>query len=100
MENERGGLFLSSMETARAAVGMALMNLTYNLKRLATMIRLKVFDFAKVGAPRFAGNSLKKGASPPKTARISPGNRQPALGVAGKILNVIVRKNAMELVGA
>jgi hypothetical protein len=28
-----------------------LMNLTYNLKRVETLIRLKVVDFDRVGAP-------------------------------------------------
>jgi IS5 family transposase len=51
MENEMGGLFLRSIGAARAAVGMGLMNLTYNLKRVETLIRLKVFDFDRVGAP-------------------------------------------------
>ena len=27
------------------------MNLTYNLKRIETLIRLKVFDFDRIGAP-------------------------------------------------
>jgi IS5 family transposase len=52
MENEMGGLFLRSIGAARAVVGVGLMNLTYNLKRVETLIRLKVFDFDRVGAPR------------------------------------------------
>ena len=28
------------------------MNLTYNLKRIEALIRLKVFDFDRIGAPK------------------------------------------------
>lgn len=52
MENEMGGIFLRSIGTACAKVGVGLMNLTYNLKRIETLIRLKVFDFDRIGAPR------------------------------------------------
>jgi IS5 family transposase len=55
MENEMGGIFLRSIGAARAAVGVGLMNLTYNLKRIETLIRLKVFDFKRVSAPKFPG---------------------------------------------
>lgn len=51
MENDMGGIFLRSIGTARAKVGVGLMNLTYNLKRIETLIRLKVFDFDRIGAP-------------------------------------------------
>jgi IS5 family transposase len=54
MENEMGGIFLRSIGQARAAVGTGLMNLAYNLKRIETLIRLKVFDFDRVGAPGVA----------------------------------------------
>ena len=47
-----GGIFLRSIGAARAAVGVGLMNLTYNLKRVEALIRLKVFDFDRVAAPR------------------------------------------------
>jgi len=43
------------MGAARAAVGVGLMNLTYNLKRIETLIRMKVFDFDRVGAPAMWG---------------------------------------------
>jgi len=51
MENEMGGIFLRSIGMARAAVGVGLMNLTYNLKRIETLIRLKVFKFDRIVAP-------------------------------------------------
>ena len=44
MENDMSGIFVRSIGTARAAVGVGLMNLTYNLKRIETLIRLKVFS--------------------------------------------------------
>jgi IS5 family transposase len=50
MENDMGGIFLRSLGAARAKVGVGLMNLTYNLKRIETLIRLKVFDFDRIGA--------------------------------------------------
>ena len=51
MENEMGGIFVRSIGLARAQVNVGLMNLTYNLKRIATLIRLKVFAFDRLGAP-------------------------------------------------
>lgn len=51
MENEMGGIFLRSIGMARAAVGVGLMNLTYNIKRVETLIRLKVFKFDRIVAP-------------------------------------------------
>lgn len=51
MENDMGGIFLRSIGIARAKVGVGLMNLTYNLKRIETLVRLKVFSFDRVGAP-------------------------------------------------
>lgn len=51
MENDLGGIFLRSIGAARAKVGVGLMNLTYNLKRIETLMRLKVFDFDRIGAP-------------------------------------------------
>jgi IS5 family transposase len=51
MENDMGGIFLRSIGAARAKVGVGLMNLTYNLKRIETLIRLKVFDFDRIAAP-------------------------------------------------
>lgn len=48
MENEMGGIFLRSIGIARAKVGVGLMNLAYNIKRIETLIRLKVFAFDRV----------------------------------------------------
>lgn len=50
--NSMGGIFLRSIGAARAKVGVWLMNLTYNLARIEVLIRLKVFDFDRVGASR------------------------------------------------
>lgn len=55
MENDMGGIFLRSIGAARAMVGVGLMNLTYNLKRIEALIRLKVFDFDRIGAPAMRG---------------------------------------------
>ena len=57
MENEMGGIFLRSIGAARAKVGVGLMNLTYNLKRIETLIRLKVFAFDRIGAPAAPANA-------------------------------------------
>ena len=51
MENEMGGIFLRSIGIARAKVGVGLMNLAYNLKRIEVLIRQRVFGFSRVGAP-------------------------------------------------
>jgi hypothetical protein len=51
MENDMGGIFVRSIGLARAQVNVGLMNLTYNLKRIETLIRLKVFAFDRIGAP-------------------------------------------------
>lgn len=50
MENEMGGIFLRSIGLARAKVGLGLMNLAYNLKRIEVLIRLNVFPFNRVMA--------------------------------------------------
>jgi len=59
MENDMGGIFLCSIGAARVKVGVSLMNLTYNLKRIETLIRLKVFDFDRIGAPVAQAIALK-----------------------------------------
>ena len=51
MENGMGGMFLRSVGLARAKVGVALMNLAYNLRRVEWLIRSKVFPFTRVTAP-------------------------------------------------
>lgn len=50
-QNSMGGIFLRSIGAARAAVGVGLMNLTYNLARIEILVRLKRFDFSRIGAP-------------------------------------------------
>ncbi len=52
MENSMGGIFLRSIGAARAKVGVGLMNLSYNLARIEVLIRLKVFDFDRIAAPK------------------------------------------------
>jgi len=49
-ENSMGGIFLRSIGMVRAAVGIGMMNLVYNLCRVETLIRYRVFDFDRVGA--------------------------------------------------
>lgn len=51
-ENSMGGIFVRSIGPARAKVGVGLMNLAYNLARIEVLIRLKVFDFDRIGAPK------------------------------------------------
>ena len=48
MENSMGGIFLRSIGAARAAVGVGLMNLSYNLARIEILIRTQVFSFDRV----------------------------------------------------
>jgi len=51
MENDMGGIFLRTIGAASVKVGVGLMKLTYNLKRIETQIRLKVFSFDRIAAP-------------------------------------------------
>jgi len=51
MEHGIGGMFLRSLGLARAKVGVALMNLAYNLRRVEWLIRSKAFPFTRVTAP-------------------------------------------------
>lgn len=48
MENDMGGIFLRSIGLARAKVGVSLMNLAYNLKRIEVLIRWGEFQFDRV----------------------------------------------------
>jgi len=57
MENSMGGIFLRSIGAARAKVGVGLMNLTYNLTRIEVLIRIKVFEFDRIGAPKMQGSA-------------------------------------------
>lgn len=52
MENSMGGIFVRSIGQVRAKVGVGLMNLAYNLARIEVLIRLKVFDFDRIDAPK------------------------------------------------
>jgi IS5 family transposase len=52
MENDMGGIFLRTIGHARAQVGVGLMNLAYNLKRIEVLIRHRVFGFDRIGASR------------------------------------------------
>lgn len=52
MENSMGGLFVRSIGIARARMGVALMNLAYNLSRVEVLIRNKVIGIDRVGTPK------------------------------------------------
>lgn len=52
MENSMGGIFLRTIGSARAKVGVTLMNLTYNISRVEILIRNKVFGFERISAPK------------------------------------------------
>lgn len=54
MENSMGGIFVRSIGMARAKVGVALMNLAYNLSRIELLIRNKTFGFERISAPKVA----------------------------------------------
>ena len=47
-----GGIFVRSIGIARAKVGVALMNLAYNLSRVEVLIRNKVIGIDRVGTPK------------------------------------------------
>lgn len=50
-ENSMGGIGLRSIGLARAKVGIALKNLTYNLCRVEVLIRQKVLSFTRLTTP-------------------------------------------------
>lgn len=50
MENSMGGMLLRCIGLARAKLGVALMNLAYNLQRIEVLIRNKVFAFDRITA--------------------------------------------------
>lgn len=52
MENSIGGIFVRTLGIARAKVGVALMNLAYNLSRIEVPIRNKVISIDRVSTPR------------------------------------------------
>ncbi|SER84998.1 Transposase DDE domain-containing protein, partial [Nitrosomonas sp. Nm51] len=54
MTNEMGGIAIRTIGLMRAKVQIGLLNLVYNIKRVATLIRKKYFGFDRVVAPRIA----------------------------------------------
>jgi IS5 family transposase len=52
MENTMGGMGLRTIGLARAKVGVALMNLTYNISRIEILMRTKVFSFSRLLTPK------------------------------------------------
>ena len=54
MANELGGITIRSIGLMRAKVQIGLLNLVYNIKRVATLIRKKRFSFDRVIAPKIA----------------------------------------------
>ena len=52
MENSMGGIFIRTIGIARAKVGAALMNLTYNLCRIEVLICNQVIGIDRVGSPK------------------------------------------------
>lgn len=52
MENSMAGMHLRSIGLARAKLGVALKNLTYNLCRVEVLIRQKVFEFSRFTTPK------------------------------------------------
>jgi IS5 family transposase len=78
MENDMGGIFVRSIGAARAKVGVGLMNLTYNLKRIESLIRLKVFDFDRIAAPVVQATACKCGGWQQNSQyRLRKMNKQP-----------------------
>jgi len=45
-----GGIGLRTIGMARATVGIGMMNLVYNLYRVETLIRYRIFDCDRAGA--------------------------------------------------
>ena len=54
MTNELGGITIRTIGLMRAKVQIGLLNLVYNIKRVATLIRKKHFNFDRVIAPEIA----------------------------------------------
>lgn len=54
MTNELGGITIRTIGFMRAKVQIGLLNLVYNIKRVATLIRKKYFSFGRVIAPKIA----------------------------------------------
>lgn len=54
-DKQHGRHLLAQHWRCACAVGVGLMNLTYNLARIEVLIRLKVFDFDRIAAPKIQG---------------------------------------------
>lgn len=54
MTNELGGITIRTIGRARAKVQIGLLNLVYNIKRVAMLIRKGHFSFDRVIAPEMA----------------------------------------------
>ncbi|AKH38494.1 MULTISPECIES: IS5 family transposase [Nitrosomonas] len=54
MTNELGGITIRTIGYGRAKVQIGLLNLVYNIKRVATLIRKGYFSFDRVSAPEMA----------------------------------------------
>jgi transposase, IS5 family len=54
MTNELGGITIRTIGYGRAKVQIGLLNLVYNIKRVATLIRKGYFGFDRVIAPEMA----------------------------------------------
>ncbi|AKH37592.1 MULTISPECIES: IS5 family transposase [Nitrosomonas] len=54
MTNELGGITIRTIGYGRAKVHIGLLNLVYNIKRVATLIRKGYFSFDRVSAPEMA----------------------------------------------
>mgnify|MGYP000226976691 CR=1 FL=1 len=54
MTNELGGITIRTIGHVRAKVQIGLLNLAYNIKRVATLIRKRHFSFDRVIAPKIA----------------------------------------------
>ena len=54
MTNEMGGITIRTIGHARAILQIGILNLVYNIKRVATLIRKGKFSFNRVTAPKIA----------------------------------------------
>jgi IS5 family transposase len=54
MTNELGGITIRTIGHERAKVQIGLLNLTYNIKRVATLIRKEYFSFGRIIEPKIA----------------------------------------------
>ena len=54
MTNEMGGITIRTIGHARAILQIGILNLVYNIKRVATLIRKGKFSFNRITAPKIA----------------------------------------------